>query len=124
LTHFNYKEVRNMGLKSFCLVVLLVFLSAGTALGGGYYGFYPAPYGGYYYPYGGYYSSYRGYYAAPYPYCCDPVLYRSWYIAQTNREINDIIRSTYEYRQRVMDHAFRQFDDYIRGDYGEDHHKH
>ncbi len=106
-----------MGLKTFYLVVLVVLLSAGTAFGAGNCGCDSAPYGGYY-------SQYRGYYPAPYPYCCNPELYRSWYIAQTNQEINDIIRSTYEYRQKVLDHVFHQWDDYIRGDYGNHHHKH
>lgn len=114
-----------MGLKTLYLTVLVLLLSAGTALGGGYQGYYSAPCQGCNSAsYGGYYSQYRGYYTAPYPYCCSPELYRSWYIAQTNQEINDIIRSTYEYRQRVMDHVFRQWDDVIRGDYGNHHHRH
>jgi len=120
-----------MGLKTLYVVVLAVLLTAGTAFGEGNYGHYSAPCQGYgaascggCNSAGGYYSQYRGYYTAPYPYCCSPELYRSWYIAQTNQEINDIIRSTYEYRQKVMDRASRQWSDYIRGDYGDHHHKH
>ncbi|MHC1728894.1 MAG: hypothetical protein AB9866_23315 [Syntrophobacteraceae bacterium] len=121
-----------MGLKTLYLVVLVFLFSAGTAFGGGC-GDYSAPCQGYCTApcggccsasYGGYYSRYRGYYTAPYPYCCSPELYQSWYIAQTNQEINDIIRSTYEYRQRVMDRVSRQWSDYIRGDYSHHHRKH
>jgi len=122
-----------MGLKILYVVAMAVLLSTGTAFGQGYDGYCPAqcpeynaaPCGGCDpAPQGGYYSRYRGYYSAPYPYNCNPELYRSWYIAQTNQEINDIIRSTYEYRQRVMDRASKQWSDYIRGDYGDHHHKH
>lgn len=121
-----------MGLKTLYLVVLVVLFSTGTAFGGGCYEYY-SPYWAYYSapnggccsaPYGGYYSRYRGYYAAPYPYCCNPTLYQSWYLAQINQEISDIIQSTYEYRQKVMDRVSRKWSDYIRGDYSDHHHRH